>query len=372
MLRVEEIRTLSEFGKLREEWGQLQRAAGSPSLFLSFDWFRVCAQNLRADQQMLILLLRDGTRLVGIAPLMQRRTQVRHFPVNQIEFLANPLSPFADFILIDPTQGLSVILAYLQESRIGWDRLSLDKLHQESPHLQLLCSFLEGGCFTFQKRVVSRTPYLNINQPWEEFYQSQSPKFRKTRRSVANRMRRLGNITVELVTSSENAAWALGQLLALSGRSWKHERGVDYLSPAFEQRLLRDLTQVAGEAGWLRFWLLKKGDQVLAAEFHLDDRGISYGLRTCFDRTYASYSPGTYLDFQIVERLFKDGCVCYDMGPGAADYKLAWTRSAYLRYAVDVYNRKFYPQILGRLQTCWIPAVKASSVGRLIRGRSHT
>ena len=363
---IEEVRTLAELEKLQAEWEELQATAGAPSIFLTHQWFLVCAQNLPADQRMLILLVREGKRLVGIAPLIEERRRIRGLPVTQIGCLQSRLSPFTDFLLIDPQEGLSAVLGHLWNTRRNWDVLRLSGLREDSPLLELLCSMLRAQRRAFRKCVISQSPFLLIQQSWEEFYQSKSQKFKKTRRSVSNRISRLGEITVEQVNRPEDAARGLEQMLAVSAGSWKQRQHIDLLTPQFEHDFFSDLTRVASEAGWLRLWLLKKGEEVLAAEFHLDDHGTIYALRAQYDDAHASYSPGTYLDFQIVQHLFGNGYSCYDMGPGAADYKLAWTSATRACYAVEVYNCGFYPKLLNQLQNSWIPRLKATSLGRWI------
>jgi len=369
MLQIDEIRTLREFEALRDTWHELQQAAGARSVFLSHEWFLVCAQCLSPSQQMLVLVLRREGRPVGAVPLLSQRIQVRHLPATQIGFLENPLTPFVDFLLTEREEGLRTVLGYFRETHTDWDVLSLGKLREDSPHLDLLRRLLGHQRQTFRVLTVSQTPFLRIQQSWEEFYQSKSQKFKKTRRSVANRIERLGPVAVELVRRPEECARGLEQLLEVSQRSWKRQQATDLLTPEFERKFLGQLTGVVSNAGWLRLWLLKKGEDVLAAEYHLDDHGAVYALRAHYDDAYAASSPGAYLDTMIVRHLFENGCTLYDMGPGRVDYKLAWTNSVYCCYSLEIYNQTFYSQLLGRLETRWIPALKASPLGRWLEKR---
>jgi CelD/BcsL family acetyltransferase involved in cellulose biosynthesis len=218
---------------------------------------------------------------------------------------------------------------------------------------------------------VSKAPYLLVQQAWDDFYQSRPPKFRKTRRSVANRIARLGEVSVELIRRPEEAARGIQQMLGVSERGWKRRQNADLLSREFERAFLGELAQVASEANWLRLWLLRRGEEVLAAEFHLEDHGTVYGMRAQFDEAYAHYSPGSYLDFEIVQSLFRSGCACYDMGPGTAEYKLAWTDRTRSCYGIEAFNRGVYPRMLSFLQHSVIPAVRATPVGRWLRERSE-
>jgi CelD/BcsL family acetyltransferase involved in cellulose biosynthesis len=367
MFQIEEVRTLAHMEALRTEWGELQEATGERSIFLTHAWFLVCARHLLPGQRTLIVLLREGQRLVGIAPLMEQRAKVRRVPIRQVSFLQNPLSPFSDFLLLDGPKGLSAILDYLWESHRNWDLLCLNQWRQESTHLEVFCSLLRNRRNVFQRHVVSRSPYLPITQSWEDFYRSKPQKFRKTRRSISNRMMKLGETSLELISRPEDAESGLQQLLRVSERGWKRQQQADLLASELEQALLGDIIRVASERGWLRLWLLKLGEQALAAELHLDDHGTSYGLRAQYDETYAHYSPGSYLDFLIVRRLFQGGCSCYNMGPGTAEYKLAWTDLTRVCYGIEVYNSTIYGRMLSWLQNQVIPTLKESLPVRWIR-----
>jgi CelD/BcsL family acetyltransferase involved in cellulose biosynthesis len=366
MLQVEEIRSLQEFEKVREEWRQLQIATGEPSILLSHPWFEVCATSLPADQQLLVLLLRNDGRLVGAAPLVKQRNHVRRMPVRQIRFLENPLTPFVDFLFVEPLAAFHAILAHFRKTHTDWDVLSLHKLREDSAHFALYRSVLQKEKWTFRESVVGRTPFLRIEQSWEDFYKSKSQKFRKTRRSVTNRVEALGPISIEQVTRQEDAALGLEQMLKVSEKSWTRREGADLLTAEFEKEFFQRLTKVASQAGWLRLWLLKKGNEALAAEYHIEDHGTAYGLRAHYDADFASSSPGAYLDTRIVQQLFQNGHSVYDMGPGMVGYKLAWTDTFYQCQGIDLYNPRFYSQFLGKLETRWIPALKESALWRWI------
>lgn len=369
MLQIEEIRTLAEFEKLRDEWRELQESARAESIFLSHAWFLVCSRCLSAGEELLILLLRRDGRLVGAAPLIRQRVSVRHLPLTQIAFLSNALTPFADFLLVDPDEGLHTILKHFQTVQTAWGRLSLSKMREDSPHRRLLEPMLGLQKATWRTAIIGSTPYLRVGGSWESFYQSKSPKFKKTRRSVTNKVERLGQVKVERLMHPEDTGAGLEEMLGVSERSWKRKHGADVLDPGFERRFFTELTRVASSEGWLRLWLLRHEDRPLACEYHLDDHGTVYALRAQYDEEYSSCSPGNYLDTHIVRYLFESGCTCYDMGPGAVDYKLAWTESSYNCFVVELYNSGLYPQIVGRMETSWIPAIKASAFGRWLSRR---
>jgi CelD/BcsL family acetyltransferase involved in cellulose biosynthesis len=367
MLEIEEIRSPSEFGRIRGEWHDLQNSAGATSVFLSHGWFEVCAASLAADQQLLILLVREEGRLVGGAPFVKQRSHVRRMPIREIRFLENPLTPFVDFLFVDPQTGLRAILTHFQKTYTDWDVLSFQKLREDSPQLAFLRDLLQREKWMLRESTVGRTPFLRIEKTWEDFYKSKSPAFRKSRRGITNRVERLGPITIEQVTLPEDAERGLELMLKVSERSWTRRQGADLLSAKFEREFFQKLTKVASQAGYLRIWLLKKGEEVLATEYHIEDHRTVYGLRAHYDAEYSSSSPGSYLDTRIVQQLFQNGYSVYDMGPGMVGYKLAWTDEFYQCQEINVYNSRPYAQFLARLEIRWIPALKESSLGRWLR-----
>jgi CelD/BcsL family acetyltransferase involved in cellulose biosynthesis len=373
MLRVLEIKSLRELENIRDAWQNLHAKLANPSVFLSYGWFYVCVKNVVHEQGTpLILTVHSGDRLIGIAPLIQKRAKVRGLPVRQIEFLTTPLTPFVDFLLLEPENSLSAITEHLLHTRKSWDVLSFGKFKEDCSNLRLLISvFMKSGC-QVRDREVARVPFLRLDTKWDDFYQSKSRKFRMTRRSVANRLKRLGTITVERARSADDADPALKAMLCVSGKGWKHRQGKDLLTPEIERSLLTDLTRIAAREGWLNIWLLKYEDNVLAAEYHVKDDGAIYGLRAQYDEAYAAYSPGRYLDYEIVEQLFRDGCTYYDMGPGAAEYKLAWTEQTYGCRALEVYKPSLYSKFVYRLQHVWVPDLKRTRVGRWMARRENS
>ena len=365
---IEELCSLEEFGRAATGWAELQERCGVHSIFSSHSWLMACARHLGPGERLLILLIREKGKLVGAAPLVHRPTRVRRLPATEIGFLGNPLTPSCDFLFECPQTGVEVLIDHLLHKHNDWDLLSLAKLREDSPTIATLRERINRSKNIFTTDITSRTPYLEISGTWEDFWRRKSQKFRKTRRSVANRVERLGPVSVELIEDEQRASMALQEFLYLSQRSWTRQQGTDLLTPEFESGFLRELTRIAIQHGWLRIWLLRLQDKVIAGEFHLNDGKVEYGLRAHYDAAYASSSPGSYLDTQIVERLFLGGCSLYDMGPGVVSYKTAWTEKVYECRTAKLFHRRLYSRLLGRLEGRWIPAVRNSRLGKWLTG----
>jgi CelD/BcsL family acetyltransferase involved in cellulose biosynthesis len=301
---------------------------------------------------------------------MRSRAVLRGIPLSNLGFLETPLTPFCDFVL-DPEHrqpAIQAICSELEKSN-EFQLLSLNRLLSDSVVWNQLRPALHPITRTYE-RTSGEVVYLPIAGGWDEFYNAKSRKFRMTRRSIANKIARLGQIRVECARTPEELSNALPALLSLSALGWKQREGRDLLDQHSERRLLSSIVEWAGGRGAARIWLLRKDSDVIAAEFHVIDGTTAYGLRAQYDPQYFSYSPGRALDYEIVERLFQEGFTAYDMGPGVADYKRNWSDATYPIHQLESFSSGLYPQFVAKLHYHWAPALKQTRMGQWLASRS--
>jgi CelD/BcsL family acetyltransferase involved in cellulose biosynthesis len=117
---------------------------------------------------------------------------------------------------------------------------------------------------------------------------------------------------------------AFEEAVAVSRRSWKHATSTGLEQPG-PLAFMRQLTDVAFERGWLSIWLLRIDGTPVAMEHQLVHERRVYALRADYDESYAHASPGTYLNREIIRRLFDGGHERYYLGPGRNQYKKSWS-----------------------------------------------
>ena len=116
------------------------------------------------------------------------------------------------------------------------------------------------------------------------------------------------------------------EIVAISAHSWKHVTGTS-LDRAGPQAFIRELTESAFAEGWLSVWCLRLDGRPVAMEYQLLRDGHIHALRADFDDQYQSISPGSYLNFRMLERLFDGQHRRYYMGPGNNPYKSRWSET---------------------------------------------
>ncbi|MGH7847282.1 MAG: GNAT family N-acetyltransferase [Candidatus Binatia bacterium] len=356
MLQIECIEEEGRFLDLKEDWNALHRRAASASFFLSHVWARCSWRELRQKHEMRIVAVRDHNHLVAVAPLMKSRLFSRGLPMGQLSFMEHPESQAGD-ILFDGTESsveaVRLVLSLLRGERApDWQLLSLDKIPPSSPSLHHLSRLAQFLGFRYEMKSVHSAPVICLAGGWEEYLKSRTPRFRKTLRNVSNRIGRLGRVEANRYTGRDQTREAVDKLFSVSDSSWKASDGIAITSSAGRRRFFADLCADPEAAQALQIWILQADGAPLASEIQIKDRDTVYALRSDFDERYADYSPGSYLQGEILKQLSSEGCSEYNMGVGRNAYKTRWANQESRLMNFRLYNQTLYGYLLHSLDSC--------------------
>ena len=360
MLAIEEITSEGQLIALQAGWDNLLKQNGKYSPFLTYEWFRCCFASHSRGKEMFTLAVKDRSNLIGIAPLWRRRDVFRKIPVRKIGFISCPDTQVADFIVEDARRSevLTAFLDYMFHMRKdAWDMLILEQWPAESMNYKTLQAILRGQRKRFFTGISSVTPYIPIRGEWEPFLQTLSVRFRKTRRNITNRIEKLKKLEIQCFRKDPTGS-VFKDVVCVSGKSWKQEEGIAVTSREETNRFFAALTDAAGAKGLLLIWILKVDGAPIAMEYDLEVFGKVYALRADYDETYKEYSPGAYLEYQIVKSLFKEGYQEYNIGPGLNTYKLQWTEESRENMTLHVCNDSPKGWIVWGLQNRLIPFLR--------------
>ena len=350
-LRVEEISTDSGFMRLRDSWNCLaDRVAGH--VFLRHEWFSAAWAWRKNDAALWIVCVFSDDRLVGALPLVR----LRHIQSGSrvLEFLCVPDSQWCD-VLIDPDAGPSVghaLVHHIVAKSPLWDVLRLERLAANSQVQNWLIPALVARGLAAQLEPVARNLFVDLKLPWEGYHRSLSRSIKKTRNLAANRLARAGTAHTQWITSTtvdpqQSQSW-IDEVVSVSAQSWKRTTG-NSLDQSAPQAFIRTLTETAIKANWLSVWFLRLDGIAVAMEYQLIFKGRVYALRADFDNSLRNMSPGTYLNYCMLEELFTKELDRYYMGPGNNPYKARWTGHGDKVYTMTSYA----PTIRGRASSLW-------------------
>lgn len=345
MTEVKVVRNENEFRGLTEEWNRLAAETDEHCIFLRHEWFDAAWCWSSGDSKLNILCVTQGGTLIGIFPLVFRRATLARIPVRLLEFLAIPDTQECA-VLSAPENVNDVILAlsqYLASKEIRWDIVHLVKLRVDSPVSRRLEAIAREVGSGFRLDDGGLNPGIGFDDDWESYYGRRSRRLKKGNNLIVNRLKRDGkNVVIHHYDSA--AAVDAGEeeilktLVRLSASSWKARSG-STLEKEGPGKFIDRLSRHAIRNSWFLAWVLTVDGQAAAMEYQLDYKGVVSGLRADYDPQFEQYSPGTLLNWRIIERLFETNTKQYWMGPGSNQYKLRWTEQEIALNNLYVYGK---------------------------------
>jgi CelD/BcsL family acetyltransferase involved in cellulose biosynthesis len=357
VMRVEQITDFEAFLQLERDWTAVCQAAGAPSFFLSHAWFRCCWAGKPEDAQALVLVAREGDSVVGIAPFFVHTSSWRIFPLRTALLMQNQDSPFADFVAV-PDRAGEVARSLLEHLTLGvrCHVVSLRKILRASPtHDVLLGSRFAAPLI---RAGGGTSPVLLLQSDWSDFWTAQSQRFKKTVRNIANRVERLGRVSVEELSAKSTPAECLQAYTSVAERGWKASLPTSIGRNPAIGRFFEMLTAVLHAKRQLLLWVLRVDDVPIAAEYHVRDGDRVYALRSDFDDRYREASPGAYLNEQIIRAYFAQPLRAYDMGPGDNAYKQRWATGAAEFDDFSFFSRRPYAMTVYAVEQHAVPRLR--------------
>lgn len=331
-LQVECLQSRAEFERLQDLWQALERKDPQCTPFNSWHWNRLWWHHYAsAEDRLALLLIRDGARVVALAPLyVQAARMIRYVPVRVLRFIGSGGDTSPDYLnlIALPSHrdaAEQAMLDHLPRIR-GWTKLLLTDM-REGASLAL-----RAQAFIQSQRGVPLVPrYHAIQQSRlpDTFEQWRANLNRKRRKQINHRQNRLdaaGHWELAICASTEEMQEAVEALIALHRLRWdsKGEAG-GFRSEAYEQfhraviaRYFQD------DALWLA--TLKLDGRIIGVQYIFVWRGELLFMQSGYSPEHESLSPGHVLFTYVIQRAIEQGMQGLDMLKGHYSYKSMYAR----------------------------------------------
>lgn len=346
-IKIKTVSKWTDFQSLSQQWNSLLKLSEIDRVYMTHEWFSAWWKAFGKNKQLLILLALQDDELIGIAPLMEQKTFFRGIPVKTIEFMSNNDSPACGFIY--KKNHNNVIIAFLNHlvrNIKKWDMLFLKNIANDTHTNQTIETFFKEKKIRYLIKPGLSSPYLKITKKWDEYFKSLSTKRRKTLRNISNRIKRLESPYIKEINNSS----FLKDIIKISIKAWKYKEGKAFINRDDRKEFFTRITQLASSRGWLSIWLLYNNSTPIAYEYHLKYNQISVALLSEFNEEYREYSPGAYLDYEIVKFYFNNDIKEYDMGGSEDNYKKKWTNLIREYKNLIVFNNSLHGLFLYTLE----------------------
>lgn len=320
------------------EWeALLKRSASNRSMLTPFwllTWWRLFGR--RAGRQLVGLLVHEGDRLVGLAPLLRRlRWHGGLIPIRRIELLgtgeAETDEIASDYVGVIAERGCEQAVAdavagALACGRAGpWDEIVLTAMDGEVPTAQMLRSALLARGAMVEELPTKPSPYIRLPATWEKYLSTLPGSGRYLiNRSLRDFDRWAGaDATLERVRTSADLAKGQRILVSLHQERWQAagQSGV-FASQVFSEFHAGVLPDLLARDALELAWLEVRG-QPVAVVYNIvwDNKVLFYqGGRTV--DVPKGVRPGIVLHARLIKAAIEAGRSEYDFLPGLSQYKL--------------------------------------------------
>ncbi|MBW7470046.1 GNAT family N-acetyltransferase [Marinobacter sp. M216] len=363
-VELKRIRGEEEFNRIQPEWDEFVAKLAPTPLPLTHGWLLAWWKAFAVDMEMEFRCVYRNEALVGIAPLIRTRERYRGVPITLLKLAANGHSPYSSVIVDSALTPSETEEVYSALTQISSKEVGLFfKIDQTSELKRFLTDRSKPGHERVLEKPSLRTPVIDIDGSWKEFYQSRSRSLKKSLNHKLNRFRNDGDFTIdhEMITGADQPI--IDELIAISANSWKASIGNDLRSNQRSRHFLLNLVGTFGKSGDLSAWIVRHKTTPVAFEVHLTFDNVVYPIRADYDERFKAYSPGSVLEYSALKDLFEQGL--YRQYYTCADdywYLSKWTSDYRSFCSVELFGDSLKLRAIYFVERRVIPVIK-----RLIR-----
>ncbi|MCU1296672.1 MAG: hypothetical protein JWO91_950 [Acidobacteriaceae bacterium] len=322
-LRVTVLKNAEAAEQIVRDWTGLWERCPAATPFQRPEWILSWIHAFRPEQP-LIVEVRDGSRLIGVAPFLIYKEGADRI----LGLMGGGVSDYLDILVEGTSVGdnalnedgiprtLSAILSCITQSEFPWDVLNLTDLSSASP----LLTIDEDGIRSSHHDVCTQ---LLVPPDAEHIREVISKHKYENLRNARFRLQREGTAHIEFATQ-ETLSEFLDALFELHRTRWEQngQPGVlaDEKSQGFHREVARELLRL----GVLRFYGLRLGGHLVAMLYSFFEREVVYCYLQGFDPGYAKLSTGTLLLGTAIEDALHQGKKRIDFLRGQESYKYNW------------------------------------------------
>lgn len=331
-LSVRELDSVQALEELAGAWRDLLARVPHDSPYLTPDFMIPWARMLAGSYRLAVLAVHDGARLVGVAPLFERRLSQWGVGFVMRSFPLHGLSPPFDLIVDPQAAGvIDALLDHLHADR-RWHLVELLNVATGSPNVTgLRAACLRKG-FHFEDQASLTTTYVPMAPSWEAYLASLPRALRKTIRQGERRLAQSGPLRfVRCPQDGMTVPDGIAMALSVIANSWKRfdDEAVDW--PAF----FHDFGARLAARNMLCLRFLMVGDRPAAYHLEIDYQGNLHGLHNAYDLSMGSGAPGAVLLAEALRDAHARGCGRFDF-LGTKEYLERWAQAQrdYLRLRI--------------------------------------
>jgi CelD/BcsL family acetyltransferase involved in cellulose biosynthesis len=325
------VRTREGLSRLRDEWTELYLASQTPNPFAHPAWVSAWLEHYVSEEQLYVITIRRGDRLVCVAPFHRRRLASRGVAL-RLAGAGTPelLTEIPEILTAEPPRKLlRELCRFLLEDCAGewdWAELRLVPAQGWFESDWLTRRFEEQGAKFLH---AGSTAFVIIDLPSDRDVLRSSLK-RNVKEAIRRSANRLARADWELVAPAtraefEEAVEALARLHALRSDVPGKEQHADYFQDPHDRAFLRKGALVMFDAGAACVPRIRVDGTDAAARLILRGNKSIFFSVAGLDPEYWDYGPGTMLVAETLGDAIARGDTSANLSMNPDEGKLRWS-----------------------------------------------
>lgn len=330
MQRALDVEALTDLRKIIDiipEWELLAAQDPAQGFFRRPAWYLSWLENFFSAATPLVILVRDGGTVVGIAPLCIVQRGIRR----TVKFGGCDIvcGDYLDFITLPEyrTRVSQHIFRYLTDVAPKWDDLMLDGVSTTSTLLA------ELGEWTSERKFMLRAngnrticPYINLPASFDGYLSRLKRKRKKDFVRVMRRSHENG-LAIKAYKTAQELQAAIDTLIRLHQLRWNSAGQPGLLGRRGFRGFLNQLARLEESSATFRLYVMEDAGTPIAALLNFHYGSTAFHYQNGFDPhcRFASYAPGTLLILHGIQAAIQEGLSTYDFLRGQEAYKFQFT-----------------------------------------------
>jgi CelD/BcsL family acetyltransferase involved in cellulose biosynthesis len=317
-MQLEIYQDASGFEALAGEWNLLLSRSGTDTIFLTHEWQRGWWHFFSPGRELLLLSLRQGQELVGIAPFYRQQLDGR----TVIQLVGGTeVCDYLDVIALPDhaDRVYQAIFEFFAADLTDWDEIDFHCIPAASPYQALHEAATKQG-LVVQRRVEDVCPITPLPAAWDDYLATLNKKQRHEIRRKIRRANREAQVEWYMTSDPVRLSEDMEDFFDLHRRSSPDKE--DFMSEPTMQGFFHEVAQFSLARGWLELsFLLINGEKTATMLcFAYDNQTLVYN--SGYDpQRFAYLSPGIVLLGYHIQDSIAKGRTAFDFLRGDEVYK---------------------------------------------------
>lgn len=303
--------TQETFDSISSFWNDPGHALEWGSVFVLPAWLKVWWQVFGAEDEIYLVAVRQGEKIIGIAPLRLKEGRASFIGTADV-------CDYLDFVIAPGMEAdfFNNLLDDLKQN--GIRQLDLESLRADSTVLTNLLDIARNRGCDVLCQPVDVTLEMDLPSTWEEYLAMLS---KKQRHEVRRKLRRLWeavNVEHECLDSTREIEAYMESFLKLFSLSQEEKAG--FMTPRMEF-FFKSVAGAMADIGLLRFGIIKLDNQPVAMTMGFDYNDSHYLYNSAYNPEFNNLSVGLLCKVLCIKESIERGRKKWDFLKGGETYK---------------------------------------------------